>query len=37
MSVLGNDHSQDHALVILAASNYAAIKGIPMNRRDNCT
>ena len=37
MSAIGNDHSQDHALVILAASNYAAIKGIPMNARDNCT
>ncbi|WP_414619506.1 Uma2 family endonuclease [Calothrix sp. CCY 0018] len=37
MSALGNDHSQDHALVILAASNYAAIKGIPMNVKDNCT
>ncbi len=37
MSALGNDHSLDHALVILAVSNYAAIKGIPMNGRDNCT
>ncbi len=37
ISALGNDHSLDHALVILAASNYAAIKGIPMNGRDNCS
>lgn len=37
MSALGNDHSLDHTLIILAASNYAAIKGIPMNGRDNCT
>ena len=37
ISALGNDHSQDHALVILAASNYAAIKGIPMNVKDNCS
>ncbi|MGF1677088.1 MAG: Uma2 family endonuclease [Rivularia sp. (in: cyanobacteria)] len=37
MSALGNDHSLDHTLIILAASNYAAIKGIPMTGRDNCT
>jgi len=36
MPPVGNDHSQDYALVILAASNYAAIKGIPMNVKDNC-
>jgi len=37
MSALGNDHSLDHTLIILAASNYAALKSIPMNGRDNCT
>ena len=37
MSALGNEHSLDHALIILAASNYAAIKDIPMNVKDNCT
>ncbi|BAY83375.1 hypothetical protein NIES267_28630 [Calothrix parasitica NIES-267] len=37
MSAVGNDHSQDRSLVILTASNYAAIRGIPMNVKDNCT
>ncbi len=37
MPPVGNDHSRDHTIVILAASNYAAIKGIPMNGNDNCT
>ncbi|MDZ7962232.1 MAG: Uma2 family endonuclease [Aulosira sp. DedQUE10] len=37
MLPVGNDHSRDHTIVILTASNYAAIKGIPMNGNDNCT
>ncbi|WP_341528205.1 Uma2 family endonuclease [Nostoc sp. UHCC 0302] len=37
MLPVGNDHASDHTIVILAASNYAAIKGIPMNGKDNCT
>jgi Uma2 family endonuclease len=37
MLPVGNDHASDHTIVILAASNYAAIKGIAMNGKDNCT
>ncbi|WP_017651099.1 Uma2 family endonuclease [Fortiea contorta] len=37
MPPIGNDHASDHTIVILAASNYAAIKGIAMNGKDNCT
>lgn len=37
MPPIGNDHASDHTIVILAASNYAAIKNIPMNGKDNCT
>jgi Uma2 family endonuclease len=37
MPPVGNDHASDHIIVILTASNYAAIKGIPMNGNDNCT
>lgn len=37
MLPVGNDHSRDHTVIILAASNYAALKGIPMNGNDNCT
>ncbi|MGH1396815.1 MAG: Uma2 family endonuclease [Trichormus sp.] len=37
MPPVGNDHASDHTVVILAASNYAAIKGIPMNGKDNCS
>jgi Uma2 family endonuclease len=34
---VGNDHSRDHTVVITAASLFAAIKGIPVNGKDNCT
>lgn len=34
---VGNDHASDHTIVILSASNYATLKGIPMNGKDNCT
>lgn len=37
MPPVGNDHSRDHTIVIITASTYAAIKGIPMNGNDNCT
>ncbi|BAY08910.1 Uma2 family endonuclease [Calothrix sp. NIES-2098] len=37
MPPVSSDHARDHTIVILAASNYAAIKGIPMNGNDNCT
>jgi Uma2 family endonuclease len=37
MLPVGNDHASDHTIVILSASNYAALKGIPMNGKDNCT
>jgi Uma2 family endonuclease len=37
MPPVGNDHASDHTVVITAASLFAAIKGIPMNGKDNCT
>ena len=37
MPPVGNDHASDRAIVILAAGNYAAIKNIPLNGKDNCT
>ncbi len=37
MPPIGNDHSRDHTIIIVAASIYAAIKNIPMNGNDNCT
>ncbi|MDZ8050468.1 MAG: Uma2 family endonuclease [Aulosira sp. ZfuVER01] len=37
MLPVGNDHSRDRIIVILAAGNYAAVKGIPLNGKDNCT
>ncbi|MGI2905186.1 Uma2 family endonuclease [Tolypothrix sp. VBCCA 56010] len=37
MPPIGNDHASDHTIIIVAASNYAAIKNIPMNGKDNCT
>ncbi|QLE56128.1 Uma2 family endonuclease [Nostoc sp. TCL26-01] len=37
MPPIGNDHSRDHTVVIIAVSIYAAIKGIAINGNDNCT
>ncbi|KAB8316628.1 Uma2 family endonuclease [Tolypothrix campylonemoides VB511288] len=37
MPPVGNDHASDHTIIITAASLFAAIKGIPMNGKDNCT
>ena len=37
MSPVGNDHSRDHIIVIIAVSLFASINGIPMNGNDNCT
>lgn len=37
MPPIGNDHASDHTVVIIAVSIYAAIKGISMNGKDNCT
>lgn len=34
---IGNDHSRDHTIIIVAVSIYAAIKNIPINGNDNCT
>ncbi|WP_017316317.1 Uma2 family endonuclease [Mastigocladopsis repens] len=34
---VGNDHASDHTIIITGASLFAAIKGIPMNGKDNCT
>ncbi len=37
MSALGNDHSLDHAIIIVGVNLFAIIKNIPLNARDNCT
>ncbi|MGB3206531.1 MAG: Uma2 family endonuclease [Crinalium sp.] len=37
MSPVGNDHASDHAIVIIAVSLFASIKGIDFNVKDNCT
>jgi Uma2 family endonuclease len=37
MPPVSSDHARDHTIIILAAGNYAAIKGIPLNGKDNCT
>ncbi|WP_088243333.1 Uma2 family endonuclease [Calothrix rhizosoleniae] len=37
MPPVGNDHASDHTVIITAVSLFAAIKGIPMNGKDNCT
>jgi len=37
MSPVGNDHSRDHIIVIIAVSLFASINGIPMNGNDNCS
>lgn len=36
MSALGNDHSLDHAIIIVGVNLFAIIKNIPLNARDNC-
>lgn len=37
MSPVGSDHSCDHAVVIIAIGLFAAIRGIALTGRDNCT
>ena len=37
MSPVGNDHSRDHTIIIVAVSIYAALKNIALNGNDNCT
>ncbi|HAN75785.1 MAG TPA: hypothetical protein DCQ51_09595 [Planktothrix sp. UBA8407] len=37
MSPVGNDHANDHTLIITAVGLFAAIKGIDLNGKDNCT
>jgi Uma2 family endonuclease len=37
MSALGNDHSLDHAIIIVGVNLFAILKNIPLNARDNCT
>ena len=37
MTPVGNDHASDHTVVIVAVSLYAALKGIALNGKDNCT
>ncbi|MBR8829075.1 MAG: Uma2 family endonuclease [Gomphosphaeria aponina SAG 52.96 = DSM 107014] len=37
MSPLGNDHASDHSIIIYAINLFAALKGIKLNIRDNCT
>ncbi|MBF2077441.1 MAG: Uma2 family endonuclease [Synechococcales cyanobacterium T60_A2020_003] len=37
MSPVGNDHASDHSIVIYAVTLFAAINGIDLNGKDNCT
>lgn len=37
MSPVGNDHANDHTLIITAIGLFAAIKGIDLNGKDNCS
>lgn len=37
MAAVGNDHASDHTVIIAAVSLFAAVKGIPVNGKDNCT
>ena len=37
MSAVGNDHSLDHAIIILGVNLFGIIKNIPLNARDNCS
>ncbi|MBW4651321.1 MAG: Uma2 family endonuclease [Kastovskya adunca ATA6-11-RM4] len=37
MPPVGNDHASDHTIIIVAVGMYAAIKGIAVNGKDNCT
>ncbi len=37
MSPVGNDHASDHTVIIFAVNLFAAIKGIPLSGKDNCT
>ncbi|NJO43645.1 MAG: Uma2 family endonuclease [Cyanobacteria bacterium CRU_2_1] len=37
MPPIGNDHASDHTVVIVTVGLLAAIKGIPVNGKDNCS
>ena len=37
MTPIGNEHSQDHFIITYAISLYAALKGIPLMGKDNCS
>lgn len=37
MPPVGNDHASDHTIIIYAINLWAAIKGINLNGKDNCT
>jgi Uma2 family endonuclease len=37
MSPLGNPHASDHAIIMIAVGIFAAIKGIKIDCKDNCT
>jgi Uma2 family endonuclease len=37
MAAVGNDHASDHTVIIAAVSLFTAVKGIPVNGKDNCT
>ena len=37
MTPIGNEHSQDHFILSYAISLYAALKGIPLMGKDNCS
>ncbi len=37
MSPIGNDHANDHAVIIIAVGLFAATRNINLNFKDNCT
>ena len=37
MAPLGSDHANDHSVIIVAVSLWAAIRQIPLTAKDNCT
>ena len=37
MTTIGNEHSQDHAIINHAIYLYATLKGIPLTGKDNCS
>ena len=37
MTLIGNDHASDHAILIFTVSLYATLKNLTFNAKDNCS